>query len=221
MQIQYIFSHREKGILSISITAAGRKESKESGDLSPAPPGTCSADTQAGGEGPRLASNSLSLQQTARCSTYRPSQENVSGSGRCLCRAVCRAVGRPSPASLPRGRGCGSLPRDRSLYAPSAACSAPVSGAQHPALPLPSRWKPDNQFCKHMAKAPGCSAPKEILLAGKASRVSISPHSITEGEPAAAPSPWMTDETPPPFLRLETVTSVGSSEKLLLKTGSD
>lgn len=103
MQIQYIFSHREKGILSISITAAGRKESKESGDLSPAPPATCSADTQAGGEGPRLASNSLSLQQTARCSTYRPSQENVSGSGRCLCRAVCRAVGRPSPASLPRG----------------------------------------------------------------------------------------------------------------------
>lgn len=31
MQIQYIFSHREKGILSISITAAGRKESKETG----------------------------------------------------------------------------------------------------------------------------------------------------------------------------------------------
>lgn len=147
--------------------------------------------------------------------------------GKCLRLRTVPLQGRvsrcgPAEPGVPAaGRGCGSLPRDRSLYAPSAACSAPVSGAQHPALPLPSRWKPDDQFCKHMAKAPGCSAPKEILLAGKASRVSISPHSITEGEPAAAPSPWMTDETPPPFLRLETVTSVGSSEKLLLKTGSD
>lgn len=102
MQIQYIFSHREKGILSISITAAGRKESKETG--------TCPQ--------PRLAPALLTHRQAGRdpgwpatlspCSRQRdapltdlPRKMSPAPDG--LCRAVCRAEGRPSPASLPRG----------------------------------------------------------------------------------------------------------------------
>lgn len=233
-QVQPVFSRREKRI----VAPASRRQGAKTAATSPAPPRTCHGDTRAGAGAGRGDSRRRRPATLSRCSRTHGSL--LTGSpGKCLrvrVRTRClrdrvsrsepgepRAQAEPpaEPRAPAAGRRRGSLPRGAALPRPAERrVLRPGSGAARPApaaLPPQARQSALEAHGQRarLPRSEGDSRRRESrprLLhqpPRRADRADSRATPVHGGGSAPSPRP------------LQTVTSVGSSEKLLLKTGSD